>query len=77
MSMKFERLICDEISKLGGVVERVVRNKHSKIFYVIGGRRFVHICAASPGDHRAFLNNRAILRRQFAGGSHGFQPHSR
>jgi len=78
MSMKFERLICDEISRLGGVVERVVRNRHAKIFYAIGGRKFVHVCAASPGDHRAFLNNRAILRRQLAGGAHDrLQSHSR
>ena len=78
MSMKFERLICDEISRLGGVVERVVRNKHAKIFYAIGGRKFVHVCAASPGDHRAFLNNRAVLRRQLAGGAHDrLQSHSR
>jgi hypothetical protein len=69
MSMKFERLIRDEISRLGGKVERVERNKHPKIFYTIGHRRFVHVCAASPGDHRAFLNNRAILRRQLAGAS--------
>jgi len=67
MSMPFERLICDEIAKLGGVIERVERNKHPKIFYAINGRKFVHVCAASPGDHRAFLNNRAILRRKFAG----------
>ena len=67
MSMPFERLICDEIAKLGGVIERVERNKHPKIFYAIGGRKFVHVCAASPGDHRAFLNNRAILRRKLAG----------
>jgi hypothetical protein len=70
MSMKFERLICDEISKLGGVIEHVERNKHAKIFFAIGGRRFVHVCAASPGDRRAFMNNRAILRRQFASASH-------
>ena len=67
MSMKFERLICDEISRLGGVIEHVERNKHPKIFYTIGSRKFVHVCAASPGDRRAFLNNRAILRRQLAG----------
>jgi hypothetical protein len=69
MSMKFERMMCDEISRLGGVVERVVRNKHPKIFYAIGNRKFLHVCAASPGDHRAFMNNRAILRRKLAGAS--------
>jgi hypothetical protein len=69
MSMKFERLICEEILRLGGEIERVERNKHPKIFYAIGKRKFVHVCGASPGDHRAFLNNRAILRRQLAGGS--------
>ena len=67
--MKFERLMCEEITRLGGVVERVVRNKHPKIFYSIGGRKFVHICAASPGDHRALKNNQAILRRRFADAS--------
>ena len=67
MSMPFERLICSEITRLGGVVERVERNKHPKIFYAFGGRKFVHVCAASPGDHRAFLNNRAIIRRKLCG----------
>jgi hypothetical protein len=78
MSMKFERLICDEISRLGGVVERVVRNKHPKIYFTVGTKTFVHICAGSPGDHRSLANNRAILRRQLARReSHGLQPHSR
>jgi len=78
MSMKFERLICDEISRLGGVVERVVRNRHLKIYFAVGDRKFMHVCAASPGDHRSLANNRAILRRQLAGGSYDrLQPHSR
>lgn len=64
MPMKFERMMRLEIERLGGVIERVERNKHSKIFYAIGNRKFVHVCAASPGDRRAFLNNRAILRRR-------------
>lgn len=68
--MKFERRIVEEISKLGGVIERVEHNRHAKIFYAFGGRRFVHVCAKSPGDHRAFMNNRAILRRQLASASH-------
>lgn len=67
--MKFEREMHDEIVKLGGVVERVVRNKHPKIFYSIGGRKFVHVCAASPGDRRAVKNNRALLRRKLADAS--------
>jgi hypothetical protein len=65
--MKFERLICDEISRLGGVVERVVRNKHPKIYFAVGEQKFMHVCAGSPGDHRSLANNRAILRRQLAG----------
>jgi hypothetical protein len=69
MSMKFERLMRDEIERLGGIIERIERNKHPKIFYAIGNQKFVHICAASPGDHRAFLNNRAILRRKLGGAS--------
>ena len=67
--MKFEQLMCEEISRLGGVVDRVVRNKHPKIFFSIGGRKFVHVCAASPGDRRALKNNQAILRRRFADAS--------
>ena len=70
MSMRFERLMLAEITRLGGVIERVEHNRHAKIFYAIGGRKFVHVCAASPSDRRAFLNNRALLRRQFAGGAH-------
>jgi hypothetical protein len=70
MSMKFERIICDEISRLGGKIERVVRNKHAKIYFAVGTRKFVHVCAGSPGDHRSLANNRAILRRQLAGASH-------
>jgi hypothetical protein len=69
MSMKFEQLMRDEIERLGGVIERVERNKHPKIFFVIGNRKFVHVCAASPSDHRALMNNRAILRRKLAGAS--------
>lgn len=59
----------DEIVRLGGVIERVERNKHPKIFYAFGDRKFVHICASSPSDKRAFMNNRAILRRRLAGAS--------
>lgn len=78
MSMKFERLIYDEILKLGGRIERVERNRHAKIYFVIGDQKFVHVCAASPSDHRALLNNRAVLRRQLAGARHDrVQPHSR
>lgn len=63
---QFERLMRAEILKLGGVIERVERNRHPKIFFRKGKRRFVHVCAASPSDHRAFLNNRALLRRQLS-----------
>jgi hypothetical protein len=64
--MKFEHLIIDEIERLGGVVERIERNKHPKIYFTLGERKLVHVCASSPGDHRALLNNRALLRRKLA-----------
>lgn len=67
--MKFERLMCEEIAKLGGVIERVERNKHPKIFFAFGDRKFIHVCSASPGDYRALKNNRAILRRRLADAS--------
>jgi hypothetical protein len=66
MAMKFERLVVDEIERLGGVVERIERNKHPKIYFTLGKRKLVHVCASSPGDHRALLNNRALLRRKLA-----------
>jgi hypothetical protein len=64
VSLKFERLLCAEISRLGGIVERVERNKHPKIFFRFGKRKLIHVCSATPSDKRAFLNNRAVLRRQ-------------
>jgi hypothetical protein len=55
--------VCREIRELGGVVDRIDLNKHAKIFYSFGRRKFVQVCASTPTDWRAEANNRATLRR--------------
>lgn len=57
-----ERLL-DEITKLGGTVSRVEKNKSVKVFFEAKGRKFIHVSALTPSDHRAERNALSDVRK--------------
>lgn len=62
--MRINKCLDTQLRALGITVERLVRNKHTKLYV-----RNLHGCtgvitmSATPGDHRSLLNTLADLRR--------------
>ena len=65
MTPRANELVCEavEILTAHGFTPTVSNGRHIKIRWFDRARRFTLIVPATPSDHRARLNSRAVLRR--------------
>lgn len=46
----------------GGIVDKVIKNKHVKIFATFGQEKGIFTISGSPSDHRAEMNMKSKVR---------------
>jgi hypothetical protein len=56
-------LVCSEVTLAGGQVDCIKRNRHIKVAWSIGRRKFIEVLPASTSDWRMARNVRARVRR--------------
>ncbi|MFZ4538473.1 hypothetical protein [Propionivibrio sp.] len=56
-------IAASEIAKAGGIVTKIVHNKHFKVFWELRGAKNILVLSATPSDCRTEMNVIAKIAR--------------
>lgn len=59
---KFEQLVLETIVNVGGVVDRIRRDRHLVVYWTVNGHKLVVTTSRTPSDPRAVRNIIGTIR---------------